>query len=289
MWSTDSSTAPRNTQEESVAPTNTCRLRREWSLKPSLIFKNQIGRLNRKRPTYLVPPKPLIFRTRKIHLTQGLDQIREKILVQQVETCFPSELPLSHCPVTHINNSIKTLVRCLKERLISNPKSKETSLHHKETPLKPLGRPAKCGAGNKDPYLAKRILRQSPLVLHIVVAQRQKVEIGIAWQGPEEGWLSLNTDGASRGEVPAECGDLIRNSAGQWLGGFSRNLGYCSAYLAELWGVYDGLCLAQNIGATRIEVHVDSSVVVQTLNSTNGGSVTGWRLVQEIRRLLNLD
>jgi ribonuclease HI len=99
----------------------------------------------------------------------------------------------------------------------------------------------------------------------------------------------LNTDGASRGDVTAGCGGLIRNSEGQWLGGFSRNLGCCSAYLAELWGVYDGLCLARNIGVQKVKLHVDSSVVVQTLNNSTGGSIVGWRLIQEIRRLLTLD
>ncbi|PNX81608.1 ribonuclease H [Trifolium pratense] len=123
----------------------------------------------------------------------------------------------------------------------------------------------------------------------IVIANRQKVEITVTWQCPEDGWLSLNTDGASRGHTSAGCGGLLRNSEGQWLGGFSRNLGRCNAYIAELWGVHDGLCLARDKGAKKLKVYVDSSVVVHTLNSTTGGSVVGWRLIQEIRRLLALD
>jgi hypothetical protein len=34
---------------------------------------------------------------------------------------------------------------------------------------------------------------------------------------------------------------------------------------------------------------VDSRVVAQTLNSSNLGSVSGWRLIQEIWRFLSLD
>jgi hypothetical protein len=45
----------------------------------------------------------------------------------------------------------------------------------------------------------------------------------------------------------------------------------------------------RHIGVTKVQVHIDSCVVVQTLNSTNGGSVIGWCLVQEIRRLLALE
>jgi ribonuclease HI len=88
--------------------------------------------------------------------------------------------------------------------------------------------------------------------------------------------------------MSASCGGLFRNSDGQWLGGFLRNLGRCNAYIVELCGVYDGFCLARNKGVKKVKVHVDSSIVVHTLKNTIGGSVV-WRLVQEIRRLLALD
>ncbi|MCI85994.1 ribonuclease H protein, partial [Trifolium medium] len=57
----------------------------------------------------------------------------------------------------------------------------------------------------------------------------------------------------------------------------------CNAYLAELWGVFDGLRLTRDRGIAKLKVHVDSQVVVQTLNSTKEGSVIGWRLIKEIR------
>jgi ribonuclease HI len=87
--------------------------------------------------------------------------------------------------------------------------------------------------------------------------------------------------------MSASCGGLFRNSDGQWLGG--KKLSRCNAYIVELCGVYDGFCLARNKGVKKVKVHVDSSIVVHTLNNTIGGSVVEWRLVQEIRRLLALD
>ncbi|PNY08933.1 ribonuclease H [Trifolium pratense] len=89
----------------------------------------------------------------------------------------------------------------------------------------------------------------------IVIVNWQKMKIAIAWQRPEEGWLSLNTDGASRGHSVAGCRGLLRNLDGHWLG-----------------------------GATKLVANVDSSVYSMT-----GGTVVGWRLIQEIRRLLTLD
>ncbi|MCI14511.1 hypothetical protein A2U01_0035642, partial [Trifolium medium] len=71
-----------------------------------------------------------------------------------------------------------------------------------------------------------------------------------------EGWLSLNTDGASKGDIIVGCGGSLRNS--------------------------DGLCLARNIGVTKVKVHVDSSDVIHTLNSSHDGSVVGWHLIEKI-------
>jgi ribonuclease HI len=53
----------------------------------------------------------------------------------------------------------------------------------------------------------------------------------------------------------------------------SRHLDRCSAYIAELWGVFEGLRLARERGISKIKVQVDSRVVVQTLNSSNFGLV----------------
>ncbi|MCI35651.1 hypothetical protein A2U01_0056872, partial [Trifolium medium] len=56
----------------------------------------------------------------------------------------------------------------------------------------------------------------------IVIANRQKMEIAIAWQHPDEGWLSLNTDEASRGHTSAGCDGLLRNSDGHILAVFQE-------------------------------------------------------------------
>ncbi|MCH81618.1 ribonuclease H protein [Trifolium medium] len=99
----------------------------------------------------------------------------------------------------------------------------------------------------------------------------------------------LNTDGASRRDVTAGCGGLFRNGEGKWLGGFSRNLGRSNACIAELCGGFYGLRLARDRGFSKVELHVDSSVIVHKLHSNKDESVVGWRLIQEIRRLLSLE
>ncbi|KAG7533081.1 Reverse transcriptase zinc-binding domain [Arabidopsis thaliana x Arabidopsis arenosa] len=99
-------------------------------------------------------------------------------------------------------------------------------------------------------------------------SNRQTVERLIAWVYPRENWLKLNINGASHGNPGlASAGGVLQDSEGNWCGGFAVNLGICSAPLAELWGVYYGLFIAWDHRATRVELEVDSQLVVGFLTT----------------------
>jgi hypothetical protein len=51
-------------------------------------------------------------------------------------------------------------------------------------------------------------------------------------------FVKINTDGAYKADQVAGCGGVIRGMHGEWLGGFAKGVGLCSAFIAELWGVY---------------------------------------------------
>ncbi|CAA7017011.1 unnamed protein product [Microthlaspi erraticum] len=90
----------------------------------------------------------------------------------------------------------------------------------------------------------------------------------ISWTPPLVSWVKLNTDEASRGNPGlASAGGVLRNGEGQWCGGFALNIGRCTAPMAELWGVYYGLCIAWEKGITRLELEVDSLIVVGFLKT----------------------
>jgi ribonuclease HI len=57
-----------------------------------------------------------------------------------------------------------------------------------------------------------------------------------------------------------------------WLVGFAKALGDTTTYMAELWGIYEGLKLAKHRGTTRIEVRTDSQVIAQSLKERRKGS-----------------
>jgi hypothetical protein len=60
------------------------------------------------------------------------------------------------------------------------------------------------------------------------------LEVDVMWKKPEEIWIQINTDGASIRDIPIGSGGLFRNVEGNWIGGFSCNLGRCNAYLSKL-------------------------------------------------------
>ncbi|KAJ8900288.1 hypothetical protein K2173_024928 [Erythroxylum novogranatense] len=116
-----------------------------------------------------------------------------------------------------------------------------------------------------------------------ITLRRQLLEV--YWQRPREGWVNLSTDGSSKGNpCLATAGGLIRDAGGCWLAGFGTNLGFCSPWQAELWVVYHGLTLAWFHGYSRVDLTIDSAMVVS--NFTNASHQVVNNLVLAIWELL---
>lgn len=75
--------------------------------------------------------------------------------------------------------------------------------------------------------------------------KRNTEEIFVRWAFPREGWVMLNTDGASKGNLgKAGCGGVIRGHRGELFEVFAADCGICSNAEAELLGVLRGLAIA---------------------------------------------
>jgi ribonuclease HI len=117
--------------------------------------------------------------------------------------------------------------------------------------------------------------------------RRIQQQVNIAWLPPEPGWFVLNSDGAAKqSEKRAGCGGALRNDSGIWIDGFSKALGDTTAYMAELWGIYEGLSLASRRGVPRLELRTDSQVIATSLRHRETGSAMGGALMKKIQRLL---
>ncbi|PNX92395.1 ribonuclease H [Trifolium pratense] len=121
------------------------------------------------------------------------------------------------------------------------------------------------------------------------VEQRDRVLSYIQWKLPVGNYVKLNTDGASKEGRNAGCGGVIRGNQGERLGGFAKGVGNCSAFVAELWGVLEGLLLAKRLGFSNVELSIDSHVVVHVVSSGRHQGDGGYSIIKKIRRLLRLD
>lgn len=91
--------------------------------------------------------------------------------------------------------------------------------------------------------------------------EKHKLWMNVKWLPPQAGWVRLNTDRAAN--LPsgiAGGGGLVRLEDGSWVTGFSKFLGNTNAYLAELWAVYEGLCLLKDRGFLHVELQLDSQI-----------------------------
>lgn len=65
----------------------------------------------------------------------------------------------------------------------------------------------------------------------------------------------------------AASGGVIQDSAGKWLWGFARNIGYCNTYEYEPWGAHGGLDQAWKIGGRQVILELDCLAAAQQINS----------------------
>jgi len=75
----------------------------------------------------------------------------------------------------------------------------------------------------------------------------QRVIDFIRWRPPSVNLAKLNMDGTCKGGNIAGSGGIIRGSDGECIGGFAIFIADCSAFVAELWGVLEGLSYARRI------------------------------------------
>jgi hypothetical protein len=122
-----------------------------------------------------------------------------------------------------------------------------------------------------------------------IATMKSKVLSLIGWKPPKDLFVRVNTDGAYKEHVVAGCGGLIRGSHGEWLGGFAKCVGICSAFVAELWGVYEGLRYAYRLGFRMVELHIDSEAVVRVLTKRSSLSSVGSSLLKQIWHMLERD
>ncbi|KAE8723185.1 hypothetical protein F3Y22_tig00012724pilonHSYRG00007 [Hibiscus syriacus] len=106
------------------------------------------------------------------------------------------------------------------------------------------------------------------------------------WKPPPNGWMKFNSDGARNPrDGYATCGGIIRNNIGEWILGYARAVGICSVVEAEIWGVFEGLTHAWNIGERQVILETDSAEALRLLAKRGEGAESPI-IPQRIRELV---
>lgn len=85
------------------------------------------------------------------------------------------------------------------------------------------------------------------------------------WSPPPQDFTKLNTNGSVVNGIAA-AGGLLRDPQGQWVAGFSMNIGPSSIHDSELWGLRQGLFIALQLNLKKLIVESDSLEVIQALD-----------------------
>ncbi|GLT41648.1 hypothetical protein SLA2020_156950 [Shorea laevis] len=109
--------------------------------------------------------------------------------------------------------------------------------------------------------------KYTKLAMHPLFPVKSRQPRWVSWTPPVEGWHKLNTDGScSLARNSATAGGLIRDSGGNWVSGFIVNVGHASIFVAELWGLREGLRLCKALGIPRVAAEMDSQMAVRFIN-----------------------
>ncbi|KAK2382027.1 TMV resistance protein N [Trifolium repens] len=109
----------------------------------------------------------------------------------------------------------------------------------------------------------------SSMVHALGPTNKQHVIRQIRWHPPPEGYIKVNVDGSSLGNLGnAGFGGLLRNDRGSWIHGFSGSCGRASNLVAELSAIWKGLQLAWDLGYKSIIMESDSQAALDLIANT---------------------
>ena len=68
---------------------------------------------------------------------------------------------------------------------------------------------------------------------------------------------------------------------------FSRSIGCADSFMAELWGLRDGLTLCIDLQLTAVDVQLDAKAVVQLLANSSSSNLCALPLLDDCRKLVS--
>ena len=126
---------------------------------------------------------------------------------------------------------------------------------------------------NPNPKLAMEIVNQAVEFVFCTSSPRgltHTIIKRVRWERLPGGWVILNTNGAAKGNPGlAGCGGVVRDENDKWIARFPKHIGISTSFVAELWGLREGLILCYDLNVPSLVVELDAKVVVECFLNPN--------------------
>ena len=80
---------------------------------------------------------------------------------------------------------------------------------------------------------------------------------------------------------------MVWDKNGKWLAGFSRRIGITTSFIAELWGLREGLILCCNLNISSLVAELDTKVVVDIFLNSNYHNNVVLPILDDCRQLVH--
>ena len=98
----------------------------------------------------------------------------------------------------------------------------------------------------------------------------------------------MNTNGSAiENSGIASCGRVLRDEHGRWIKGFARKIGITSSFVAELWGLRDGLLICCSCNFNYVEIELDAKAIIDSLANSNYVNNIVSPILDDCRQLIS--
>lgn len=118
-------------------------------------------------------------------------------------------------------------------------------------------------------------------------AAKKLILKSIWWEKPNTGWMKLNMDGSSIGNLGmAGGGGVIRDEEGNWVIGYARKIGSANSFQAELWTLRDVLFMCLQPHSQAVIIEMDAKAIIDAFSHQNNSNSIISSLIDDCRQLV---
>lgn len=115
--------------------------------------------------------------------------------------------------------------------------------------------------------------------------EKQRSWKKMCWAKPQGDFMKINVDGiVNLSTNRAGCGGILRDSKGEWRGGFVNNMGVCSPLQAEAWALLRGIQVATQLGCRKVIFECDLKEVVEAMNKSTISNTIAQNIVSACKK-----